>query len=648
MASKRSTGWQAAMIIAMLVTDAAAQELPPLEAYGALPYTSLVTLSPDGSQVASRIKSGGLDAIYVKTLADSSFVAGGDATGINPRRLWFANNENLVLVASKTHKDAFMRRAFNYSSVYALNLKDQEIRVLLRKAKDLYQYQSGLGGIVGRSPDGNTLYMPAYYDTGANPIYSLFAVRLDRPSERRMARGNRHTRDWFVDQDGRAMVRVDFDDDKNVHRIWRMGTGKTENTLLYEEKVNRPRIIPVGISADGNSLVVLASSRKSDANLYFLMNLETGELSEQVLTRDDAEIARIITDINRVVYGVQYSGFFPSYYFFDKALHDRVESIRLRLPGVSASLQAWSDDFEKLVFRVSGGWSSGHYLLFDGDNPKPVSVGRQRPAIDSMHVARVYIDAYAARDGLTIPALITARPDVYENGNAPLIVMPHGGPESHDTAGFDWLTQYFASRGYVLLQPQFRGSSGFGWSFSNAGLGEWGGKMQTDLDDGVQYLIDAGIADPDRVCMVGASYGGYAALAAGAFSPDIYKCIVSIAGVSDLRSMLKAERSSRGRNNWVVDYWSDQFGGGVKEKELLNAISPLHHAARFVAPVLLIHGKKDTVVPIRQSKRMYRALTDMRKQVEFVQLDGEDHWLSKANTRLETLRVVAEFIDKHL
>jgi dipeptidyl aminopeptidase/acylaminoacyl peptidase len=172
--------------------------------------------------------------------------------------------------------------------------------------------------------------------------------------------------------------------------------------------------------------------------------------------------------------------------------------------------------------------------------------------------------------------------------------------------------------------------------------------MQTDLDDGVQYLIDAGIADPDRVCMVGASYGGYAALAAGAFSPDIYKCIVSIAGVSDLRSMLKAERSSRGRNNWVVDYWSDQFGGGVKEKELLNAISPLHHAARFVAPVLLIHGKKDTVVPIRQSKRMYRALTDMRKQVEFVQLDGEDHWLSKANTRLETLRVVAEFIDKHL
>jgi len=644
----RRASWSLPLLAAVVFTCALAQELPPLEVYGALPQSSLVALSPDGSKVAARIVIGDIDAVYVEDLETSEFVSGAKAGDVNPRHLVFANADVLLLVAGRTYKDMGVRRAFDYSSAYSLGLTDQKIRVLLKRAKGLYPYQSGLGRIVGRSPDGNIVYMPAFFGSGSKPAYSLVAVRLDRRREIRVENGNGHTIDWFVNNDGEATIREDFDDDDNVHRIWRVGIGKEQNSLLYEESTERRLIIPVGLSHDGNSLVVVANSDETGADSYFLMSMESGALTEQALVRSDADIEAFITDINRVVHGVRYSGFFPSYFFFDEALNERVEKIRNRLPGMSAHLQAWSDDFEKLVFRVAGSWSSGHYLLFDGDDPKPQSVGEERPEITPADVARTYVDSYPARDGLVIPALITAQEAVYEKGNAPLIVMPHGGPESYDVVGFDWMAQYFASRGYNVLQPQFRGSSGFGNEFSRAGYGEWGRKMQTDLDDGVHFLVDAGVADSKRVCMVGASYGGYAALAAGAFSPEMYRCIVSVAGVSDLYVMLQTERRVHGKNDWVVDYWAEQFGAGLAGREFLHSISPAHHADQFAAPVLLLHGKKDTVVLIDQSKRMNRALKKAGKDVTFLQLKGEDHWLTQSETRLATLQAIAEFIEEHL
>ena len=199
-----------------------------------------------------------------------------------------------------------------------------------------------------------------------------------------------------------------------------------------------------------------------------------------------------------------------------------------------------------------------------------------------------------------------------------------------------------------MLQPQFRGSTGFGMEFLRAGHGEFGGKMLSDVDDGVKHLIKVGRADPKRVCILGASYGGYAALAAGAFSPDLYRCIVAIAPISDLRRMLRQIKSHRGSKNWLIDYWETLYGVEASEKENLESISPSLHAASFQSPVLLVHGRKDTVVPIEQSKIMQKALKKAGKEVSFVELKGEDHWLSMAETRIETLRVVAEFIDQNL
>lgn len=279
---------------------------------------------------------------------------------------------------------------------------------------------------------------------------------------------------------------------------------------------------------------------------------------------------------------------------------------------------------------------------------EPEIIATVRPDIESDQVVPTEATSFSARDGLKIPALVTAWPELRKNGGAPLLVLPHGGPALYDRLEFDWMAQYFANRGYVVLQPQFRGSSGFGVDFKRAGYGEWGGKMQTDIDDGVDHLIATGLVDPERVCIAGVSYGGYAALAAGAFSPDKYKCVASVAGLSDLELMLKSDRRKYGRGHWAISYWERQYGGDNFDWEKLAAISPVNFADQFEAPVLLIHGRKDTVVPIEQSKKMQKALRKAGKDVTLREFKGEDHWLSYGESRLETLRALASFIEEHL
>jgi len=626
-----------------------AQEPPPLEAYAALPETSMMEISPDGTRVAMRVTSPERDAILAMDLETHEVIAGANAGTMKPRNIRFPNNDTLLLTAGKRVNPLAVRGAYEHSQAYSLRLSDNKVSALLAKAKSLYPYQSGLGRVVGLSEDGNVIYMPAYHGSaGSDPRYGVYAVSLDRRREKLIERGTHDSKDWFIDSDGVALVREDYDDEDDLYRVWRLGKGKEKDVLLYSQETPIRPAGPVGLSADGNSLVILRNLPGRDIASYFLMSLDDGEITGPVFGREDADIDYVITNTNRLVTGIRYSGFKPEYQYFDEAFDQRVKRIQARLPDMSAQLVSSSKGREKLIFLVKGGWSSGHYLLFEGDDNDPRALGRERPGIPPEHVAKTYIDSYAASDGLEIPALITAQASVYESGNAPLIVMPHGGPESYDRFGFNWKAQYFASRGYVVLQPQFRGSSGFGDDFVLAGYGEWGGKMQSDLHDGVRYLVEKGKVDASRVCIVGSSYGGYAALAAGAFAPDMYKCVVSVAGVSDLEGMIKVARRDYGRNHWIVSYWEQQYGTDITGREFMRSISPLHHAGAFIAPVLLIHGKDDTVVPIKQSRLMHKALKKAGKSVEFVQLKGEDHFLSKYETRLRALQEIAKFIEQHL
>jgi dipeptidyl aminopeptidase/acylaminoacyl peptidase len=225
-------------------------------------------------------------------------------------------------------------------------------------------------------------------------------------------------------------------------------------------------------------------------------------------------------------------------------------------------------------------------------------------------------------------------------------VLPHGGPETRDNNEFDWWSQFLASRGYAVLRPQFRGSKGFGDAFRRAGFRQWGRRMQDDLTDGVLAMIQQGVADPRRVCIVGGSYGGYAALAGAAFTPDLYKCAVSVNGVSDLPEMLGSVKVQNGAESDSVAYWRDNIGSPFDRRVIER--SPALAADAIRVPILLMHGVDDTVVPIGQSESMARALEKRNKPFEFIRLPGEDHWLSRADTRLRVLTEIERFLREHL
>jgi dipeptidyl aminopeptidase/acylaminoacyl peptidase len=248
---------------------------------------------------------------------------------------------------------------------------------------------------------------------------------------------------------------------------------------------------------------------------------------------------------------------------------------------------------------------------------------------------------------MTIPAYLTL-PRGIPAKNLPLIVLPHDGPAARDTYGFDWWAQAMASHGYAVLQPEFRGSDDLGWDFLSAGFGQWGRKMQTDLSDGVRALAAQGTIDPKRVCIVGRSYGGYAALAGATLDTGVYRCAASLAGISDLRGMLRHVNLRYDTDdNPASRFWLRYLGAASDDDPVLDQLSPIRHVDKVTIPILLIHGEDDTVVPIEQSEAMNDALEAAKKDVTFVKLAHEDHWLSRAETREQMLDALMDFLAKN-
>jgi dipeptidyl aminopeptidase/acylaminoacyl peptidase len=266
-------------------------------------------------------------------------------------------------------------------------------------------------------------------------------------------------------------------------------------------------------------------------------------------------------------------------------------------------------------------------------------------------IGAVQMIDYQAADGLPMQGVLTLPPGAPAR-NLPLVVMPHGGPEARDWALFNWTAQAFAVRGYAVFQPNFRGSSGYGIAFRNAGFGQWGRKMQSDISDGVAALAKKGMVDPHRACIFGGSYGGYAALAGVTVQNGLYRCAVSYGGVTDPHDRLFAIAE---RNRQYSEHYEEPgmrfrlsyLGVRSLDDPSLDGISPQKLAKNADAPILLIYGDKDTVVPPQQSTDMAAALKDAGKPVELLRLDGEDHWLSRSKTRLQMLKATVAFVEKY-
>jgi len=547
-----------------------------------------------------------------------------------------------VILSSKHLRRHYIRADWENSTAFVYHLRKKKIEVLLSKTKGLYPAQTGLGRVVGFNADSQELYMPAF--TGglrSKPRYDLYKVRLKNGKGKIHAKGRRSTVNWFVDKKGNVLAREDFDKNAKEHRVFSKASGKWQ--LIYSHKTAIPAIYLQAVSADNSQLLFVGGDGNNES--IFSMSLVDGDIQGPIYQREHTDVGFMLTDINRKLVAVKYNGFTPSYHFANKEDNQTFTALHNHFPISSVEYLARTTDQKKWLIRVSGNDGAGAYKMLDRGSFGLRSLVAEYPAITS--IGEIKAVNIRARGGMNIPSIITLPTDASKRENLPLIALPHGGPASHDTLRFDWLAQYLAAKGYAVLQTNFRGSTGFGIELRDSGNGQWGKKMQDDVSDGVAARVNAGYVDPDRVCIMGASYGGYSALAGGAFSPELYRCIIAIAGVSDIPLMLKSGRVRFGTNHWVVSYWEKIIGDSKTEREKLKSISPVNFAQQFQTPVLLLHGNDDTVVPIRQSKTMLKALKKANKNVKFVELQGEDHWLSRSGTRLAMLEAVSEFLDQH-
>ncbi|MEL6362141.1 MAG: S9 family peptidase [Pseudomonadota bacterium] len=617
---------------------------PPLEAYGGLPNVDDMVISPDGTRVAYFRRDGETTMVLLTDLKDG-VIGAINADEVKARGLQFFDENTLLIFTSETTR-RFTIEKYEFSAAYAYDIERNKIRLLGKNLEDLYPAQTGLGQIVGRGDGGQKLFMPAFMGSlGTDPTYDLISVDMKSRRERVHQKGTQHTIDWIVDTEGTVLAREEFIENRDIYRIRSKRNGNWET--VYERKT---KFIPFGLMGympDGSGLVVANRRGNSDFTSISKLNFD-GEIEENLFSRKDRSIEAVYNDLNRKIIGVRYSGQTPAYAFLDPALDAGMETLVRQNKGLSVDIIDFSLDLKRVLIVISGARSTPRYFIYEPAKNLLSGVAQKYKEIGDTDVGNVIAIRYKAEDGLSIPAIITFPPGKGPKESLPMVALPHGGPASYDSMRFDWLAQFLASRGYLVFQPNFRGSTGYGKSFQDAGDGEWGGKMQDDITDGVNLLVRQGWADPDRVCIVGASYGGYAALAGGMLTPDHYKCVVAIAPVSDLIRMLNDSKSDDGRNSTTYRYWSIVIGDRKDDREKLKEVSPALNAEKFKAPVLILHGIDDTVVPYSQGKRMETALKKAGKEVRLVKLKNEDHWLSQPETRLQALRELEAFLSTHI
>jgi dipeptidyl aminopeptidase/acylaminoacyl peptidase len=360
---------------------------------------------------------------------------------------------------------------------------------------------------------------------------------------------------------------------------------------------------------------------------------------------DGFDVGGAITDpYSRTVVGAFWTDvMLPRQTFFDAELESVRKAVIAKFGDEAALLQSWSKDRKR--FLVYAAMNEGSYHLYDRDDDRVTAIASEYPDIKQVHP--VTSAKAPTRDKARVPIFITA-PLGKEMKKLPAVVLVHGGPSARDDASFDWWSQFLASRGYAVLQVNFRGSDGYGEAWENAGYGQWGGTMQHDVEDAVMVLGRAGLIDTDRLCIAGASYGGFAALAGAFHTPDLYRCAISVAGVADLPAMLAYEVGRAGSKSFLADYWQSVIGDRKDDKDAIRAASPLQNAEAIKAPVLLLHGEDDSIVPIAQSRAMAKRLKELGKTVSLIELKGDDHWLSATPTRTRTLEEIETFLAANL
>ena len=607
----------------------------PLESYGRLPNLEKVALSPDGSRLAFVRTNDSARLLAILELPNK-FLSGGKIGEVKLRHLAWADNDHLLITTSTTGMPfGLIGTDTEWTQLSVYEISTHKMHTYPEPTSDLQIVNVIVGSPMVRHIGNDTVLFLTGLWVDDRTKLALFKVNLTTHRQALVRQGSDATLGWLVDEGGEIVA-----EDNYYEREQRWQMKLRHNGHWFEAESQRTAIdVPdmVGFGPKGDS--VLVSTLEKGEPVWESLSLQDGKLGPPIEGGDDLNEAIEDPTTHRMIGGIQIADQ-SKYVFFSPALKSRWKSVEDAFEGERIELLSTSADLMQFLVLVDG--PRGYrYELVNMNTARSLPIGDVYDGIkDSLETRRI---TYEAADGLKIPAYLTL-PAGKPASKLPLIVFPHGGPASRDTLDFDWWAQAMAAQGYAVLKPNFRGSTTT-QSFTTAGYGQWGRKMQTDLSDGVRYLAKEGIIDPTRVCIVGASYGGYAALAGVTLDPGVYRCAVSVAGISDLKTMLQWEkRRENGGDHLGTRYWNRYMGVSGPDDPALDAISPIRHIDNVNVPVLLIHGKDDTVVAYEQSEIMLKALKKANRKVELVTMKKEDHWLSRGETRLLMLQSSMAFL----
>lgn len=608
-------------------------------------------LSPDGSHLAAECSPLNLHTICVFDLMN-----GGDAV-ILPKmadvRLvdhYWANNETLILdiEAFENLQVSSGREDYTFERAVAFNIKDPKPVMLLRDNR-AWVDTNDLAAIVPSKDDRVLFALVTREEDQGNAgraiqlapkfVYNLMDVNLATGRSKIKKKATQNVVDAILTPEGDFVAEVKYQDKGTLgHELSVAAGGKT---IFARERLEFNPLSVWGLDVSGENLIVFLS--EGEPYGLFRMALSDGALSPI----DDlgALVGPVIDKRMRNVVGYEYPDDFTVQILEDVDLKGQVEAISGAFPEASVTAESWSDNRSMTVMKVEFPGKPADYYLFEPGSGALSPLGNVAPHLSDQKLGAIEPISYIARDGLEIPGYLTLPPGkTRADGPFPLILLPHGGPEARDTLVFDWWAQAYASAGYAVLQPNFRGSAGFGLEFRDAGYGEFGDKMVLDVADGAAWAVEQGISRPGEACVAGASYGGYSALMLPLQAPGTVKCVVAVNAVTDPFGMAGQYGANSFYSNYMERYLGVDRFSSLDDR---HRITPVDRTSEYDVPVMIIASQEDGTVPFEQSENFRRAAGG-KVDLEFVEVEGEDHYLRTSLGRYDVLLNSLKFLEQHL
>lgn len=624
-------------------------------------------VSPNGRYLATVANNSGKRTVVIRDLESSDWVVTGQFSEdiVRPSSVEWANNERLIVSMlvpkdtrrvrkiSKTKEDFDIRDYAMSRKLISMDIHAENI-VFLMEEQHSASRNYVFTNIVNFLPDDpKHVLIPSYRFSK----YSLYKVNVYDGKAELLVKGDRRTNQIMTDLKGNPKYRFDYYSVANVIDIYEyISEDKWEkvdslSSSNEDEGIfSTENLISFGLSPEG---LLVYRVRNEDTGFYELRTREKGQKEIKVLVSlPDQSVKSLITDSRTgefLGYTIQKDRI--SHRYFDKQRQQKYDDVAAQIGKDNFFYSVEKEREHRSIIYSYGPDNPGTYHLFDLKTNKISPLGRARFKMKTEELGIPAVTRYKTRDGAKIRAYILLPPEFEPNKTFPMIIFPHGGPQARDSATYDHFAQFMATRGYIVFQPNFRGSTGYGKEFEELGFKQWGGLMQDDLTDGVNYMVKKGYANPGKICIVGGSYGGYAALMGAIKTPDLYQCSVSMNGVTHLKDLINYDiRSADAR--FLEKTKKELFkviGNPETDSAMLNANSPALQAKKIRIPILLIAGEKDLVVSAKQSKMMARALRSAKKKYEYLNLEHAPHNPFHYADEAELVYAkVEEFLAKHL